>query len=199
MPVALIPSFLFYCLVAGITPGPANLCSLNAALRFGKKKAFRQWKGLFAGFWIVSLSSVMIVYFFGTVFHQYVKYLSIIGAIYILWLAFHVFTSKSGVECQDDEENVACNFKTGFYLQVSNVKVIIFCISALSSYVLPFTESFLVLLLVGAFLPFTGPMANLIWLGMGLKLQKLFQKHEKIMNLIMAGSLVFCAFSIVFL
>jgi len=35
MPISLIPSFLLYCFVGGITPGPANLCSLGAALRCG--------------------------------------------------------------------------------------------------------------------------------------------------------------------
>ncbi len=35
MPISLIPSFLLYCFVGGITPGPANLCSLAAALRCG--------------------------------------------------------------------------------------------------------------------------------------------------------------------
>ena len=35
MPVSLIPAFLFYCYTNGITPGPANLCSLSAgALSF---------------------------------------------------------------------------------------------------------------------------------------------------------------------
>lgn len=29
MPILLIPSFLLYCFVGGITPGPANLCSLG--------------------------------------------------------------------------------------------------------------------------------------------------------------------------
>ena len=36
MPVSVIPSFLLYCYVTAITPGPANLCSLSAALRLGQ-------------------------------------------------------------------------------------------------------------------------------------------------------------------
>ena len=47
MPVSLIPSFLIYCFVGAITPGPANLCSLGAALRYGRGPALRQWRGLF--------------------------------------------------------------------------------------------------------------------------------------------------------
>ena len=50
MPISLIPSFLIYCFVGAITPGPANLCSLGAALRYGRGPALRQWRGLFCGF-----------------------------------------------------------------------------------------------------------------------------------------------------
>lgn len=39
MPVSVIPSFLLYCYVTAITPGPANLCSLSAALRYGSGAA----------------------------------------------------------------------------------------------------------------------------------------------------------------
>ncbi len=42
MPVSLIPSFLAYCYIGAITPGPANLCSLSAALRYGKGPALKQ-------------------------------------------------------------------------------------------------------------------------------------------------------------
>jgi cysteine/O-acetylserine efflux protein len=55
MPILLIPSFLLYCFVGGITPGPANLCSLGAALRYGRGPALRQWRGLFCGFFLDSM------------------------------------------------------------------------------------------------------------------------------------------------
>ena len=50
MPLSLLPSFLLYCYVGAITPGPANLCSLSTALRYGKGPALRQWRGLLTGF-----------------------------------------------------------------------------------------------------------------------------------------------------
>lgn len=72
MPVSMIPSFLLYCYVAGITPGPANLCSLSAALRYGKETALRQWRGLFTGFFVVSMMSVAVTGLLGTVMNRYV-------------------------------------------------------------------------------------------------------------------------------
>ena len=43
MPVSLLPSFLSFCFINGITPGPANLCSLSTAMNEGKQAALRQW------------------------------------------------------------------------------------------------------------------------------------------------------------
>lgn len=193
MPLSLIPSFLFYCLVSGITPGPANLCSLAAALKYGKKQALNQWKGLFTGYVAVSFLAVLFTYFLGAVMQQYVTVLSYIGAAYILWLAFHIL--KSGNQA-DASSAKSCNFATGLMLQATNAKVIVFCITALSAYVLPYSHSFGRLLLVGMFLPLTGPSCNLIWLFAGLTLQKYFERYSRVINIVMALSLVVCAISL---
>ena len=49
MPSSILPTFLIYCFVSAITPGPANLCSLVSAMKYGKKQALLQWRGLFTG------------------------------------------------------------------------------------------------------------------------------------------------------
>ena len=66
MPTSLIPSFLIYCFVTAITPGPANVCTLASTLTYGKKKALVQWRGLLTGFVIISLAASIVVWFFGT-------------------------------------------------------------------------------------------------------------------------------------
>ena len=97
MPVTMLPSFLLYCFTGGITPGPANLCSLSAALRYGPGAALRQWRGLFTGFLLISLVSVAITWRLGAALGQYVGMLSWLGAVYMLWLAWHIARSpKSG-------------------------------------------------------------------------------------------------------
>ena len=130
----------------------------------------------------------------GTVLQRYVRFLSYVGAVYILWLAFHILLSKQN---KDENDKSDCNFWTGLLLQVTNVKVIIFCITALSSYALPYTNSFFTLLLIGLFLPLTGPTCNLAWLYTGVSLQKVFEKYQRPINIIMAVSLVICAISLI--
>lgn len=194
MPVSMLPSFLLYCYVGAITPGPANLCSLSAALRYGKGPALKQWRGLFTGFFLVSMGSVLATYLLGTVLDQYVGLLAWAGAAYLLWMAWHTLRSSADPARQEAD---APSFLKGLLVQLTNVKVIIFCMVALSSFVLPYTHAFRSLLLVGLFLPFTGPIANLAWLFAGAALQRLFANHRKAVDAVMAAALALCAASLV--
>ena len=118
MPISLIPSFLIYCYVNAVTPGPANLCSLSTALRHGKGPALRQWRGLFTGFCIISVTAVFLTYLLGTLLNEYVGYLSWIGALYLLWMAWHMLRS-AGVPVDDKSPDYPC-FRTGLLIQLSN-------------------------------------------------------------------------------
>ena len=194
MPASLIPAFLIYCYVGAITPGPANLCSLSAALRYGKKAALLQWRGLFTGFTCISLASVLITWLLGAALNQYVGMLSWLGAGYMLWMAWHMLRS-SGVQADKDPSRPS--FRTGLLVQMTNVKVMIFCLTALCSFVLPYSRALPHLLAVGLFLPLTGPMCNLVWLFAGASMQKLFVNHRKAVDIVMAISLAVCAVSLV--
>ncbi len=199
MSQALVLSFLLYAFVTAITPGPANLSSLAASLHFGKAVALRQWRGLFVGYAIVALMAVFVVYFVGTAFNEYIGYLSWIGAAYILWLAYHILTAGEISNENLNENNPALpSFKTGLFVQLTNVKIMVSCMTILSVYVLPNTNSFWILLAVGMFLPFTGPIMNLIWLFAGVAMKELFSKHRKMVDTVMAVSLAYCAFTLVF-
>lgn len=195
MPVTLIPSFLIYCYVGAITPGPANLCSLSAALRYGPGPALKQWRGLAAGFSLVAMAAVVITYLLGTLLNAYVGYLSWVGAAYLLWMAWHMLRAAGGAIAESDPAYPS--FRNGLLVQLTNVKIIVFCLAALSSYVLPYTQSFFSLLAVGLFLPFTGPLCNLVWLFAGASLKKLFVRYRKEVDLVMAAALALCAVTLV--
>ena len=190
----MIPSFLIYCYVGAITPGPANLCSLSAAIRYGRGPALRQWRGLFTGFFLVSMGSVAVTYFLGAVLDEAVAALSWLGAAYLLWMAWHTLRASADPARR---EAAAPSFRQGVLVQLTNVKIMVFCAVALSSYVLPYTHSFRTLLLTGLFLPLTGPVANLAWLFAGAALQKLFADHGRTVDAVMAAALALCAVSLV--
>lgn len=189
-------AFLVYCFVSGITPGPANLLSLATAISKGKAVALRQWRGLFVGFAADAFVSALVIYYLGTGFSEYIIWFKWIGAAYIVWLAIHLLLEAKEEADTAADPHQTNNFWTGFLTQLTNVKVIIFCMTALSGYVLPYTKSLWVFLLVGAFLPFTGPACNLIWLYTGATMQQFFRNHRKAVNIVMAIALIGCAVSI---
>lgn len=192
MPIALIPSFIFYGLISGITPEPANLCSFSAGIRYGKEAALQQWKGIFVGYGIVSLLSAVVTYLFGTALHEKLWIFSLIGFVYIMWLAVHML--KSDVKETDGNSN--CNFVSGLLVQLTNVKIMVFCITTLGAYVLPYNGTLQNLILVACILPFIGPVTNLVWIFAGDRLKNLFQNHQKTINVILAVSLMICAFNL---
>ena len=209
IPIEILPSFLFYCYISAITPGPANICSLSTSLQEGKKAAFQQWIGIFTGFFIVSIISVFVSYFLGTALNDKVQYLSFVGAAYLIYLAIHILAghnNKSEQKNDDEEKSPSINsseksffqyFLTGVLVQLTNVKIMLMCLTAITSFVLPYNRTFLPILAVGLFLPFTGPVANLVWLFAGLSLKRLFSNHKKTVNIVMSLSLILCAVSLV--
>ena len=186
-------SFLFYCLISSITPGPANLCSFAASLKFGRKAALKQWRGLFLGFFIISMLSVLICWLGGGLLGSYVRYLSYLGAAYLLWLACKMLRSSLNTDVSEADE---CSFKNGLLVNLTNAKIIIYCTTVLSIYVLPYSSSFTSLLAVGLFLPFTGPVCNLVWLFFGDFLRRFILQWQRQVNIVLALSLVLCAVSL---
>ncbi len=193
MPAAIFPSFLLYCYVNSITPGPANLCSLSTALRYGKTAALRQWRGLALGFFLDSMAAVVLCRVLGDVLGGAVRYLSWLGAAYILYLAWHTLRSAG---TPPEQEAHPPGFRRGLLVNLTNVKVILYCFTALGSFVLPYTRSLRWLLGVGLFLLLTGPVCNLLWVFLGVRLQRLFSRHQKAVDLVMAAALALCALSL---
>ncbi|MEE1162082.1 MAG: LysE family transporter [Lachnospiraceae bacterium] len=195
MPLALFPSFLLFCTISAITPGPANLCSLASAMAYGRVPALRQWRGIFIGYALVSLLVSVVVWGLGLTLNRYIGALAWVSAAYILWLAWNILHSSHDEQLQHREH---CNFYTGLFVQLTNAKIIVFCAAALTTYALPYAHSYLDVLKIALLLPlFGGPIANLLWLFAGAGLQRFFQKYQKPVNVVMALSLVFCAVNII--
>lgn len=192
MPIHVLLSLTIFSTVAGITPGPANITSLATSCQFGKKIALKQWIGIFIGFCTDYILGAVAVFFIGLALNKYVSMFSFVGAIYLIYLAFKMLKSSFSAE----EKKVSKpNFFTGFLVQLTNVKVILTCVTGLSTYVLPHTSNFLLLILYG--LPILlGPICNLVWLLAGLALQRFFSKYQKSLNIIFAILIFACAISL---
>jgi len=191
-------SFVVSNLIFSITPGPANITSLSTAIQHGRTVALRQWLGLFTGYAADSILAAFICYFLGAVLNEYVFVLSYIGAAYLVYLAIHMLRSSYGIS---QKEIKLPGFWTGFFVQITNVKVQITCFTVMTAFVLPYFQGFIPLLLTGLLLPvmpLSGPFCNLIWLFTGVGLQRFFKNHTKTVNIVMSISILICAATLIF-
>ncbi len=108
--------------------------------------------------------------------------LKYIGAAYIVWLAIHILMSKPMEEITDKKSD----FWTSFLLQFMNVKIILYAITIYSGYILPYSNSRLLLGVSVICNTLIGMSGCITWGVAGKLLQKQFVKHFRIMNIVMA-------------
>ena len=194
MPYSLLPTLLLQILVVGYTPGPANIFSLAMSLRHGRKQSMVMWLGLLTGFSIAVTLMAVITHFIGMAFGEYVGFLKYLGAAYIVYLAYRIWRSNR----QGNEKQGDCTFVSGMLVQMTNAKMLLFDLTAFSTFVLPYSNSLVDLLEVGAWLVLAGPGGNLVWLLAGSYLRQFFTKYGRQVDVVSAMALVLCALYIVF-
>lgn len=187
-------AFLSYVLVTTFTPGPNNIMSMSNASRYGLKKSIFFNVGIFFGFFIIiALCSIFSVTLYSLI-PSIKPIMTCIGAIYILWLAWKTY--KSNPHSESNNEKNTNTFLSGFLLQFVNPKVILYGITTVSTFIVPYYKSIYILTIFSVILAFVGFAATCCWSLFGSLFQKLLKKNNKIINIIMALLLVYCAVSL---
>ncbi len=191
MPHYVLGNFFIYAIINAITPGPGNILALNTITNYGWKKGRPLFYGIFAGYYIVQLICAIFVYGISSFLPNVLNVMKYIGAAYILFLAIHIAISKPPSENTEK----SASFVRGFMLQFVNVKIYMFGITALTGYVTDYSTSIWTLILFEMIIATIGTAATLIWTGMGALIQKFYKKHYRIINIILALTLLECIFS----
>ena len=128
-------AFFSYILLAAFTPGPNNIMSMTNAGRYGFKKAFPFNVGVLLGFLAVMSCCAAFAAVLYDVIPSVKPVMLSVGAAYILWLAWTVWRNKP----HEDKKGLSQTNTVfaGAILQFVNVKVILYGLTALSSFVLP--------------------------------------------------------------
>ena len=189
MPISVVSSLIVYMMVSSFTPGPGNILSLNTMTKYGWKKGKIVIWGICAGYYCVQMICAVCIYGLSLYVGSVLEVLKYIGGVYLVWLAFHIIASKP--ECEDEDKKPS--FWTGFLLQFVNVKIYIYGMTALSGYVVPYYSSFLALFLMALIIASVGSIASLTWAGLGMMIQKVYEKYYKGINIILGVFLMYCA------
>ncbi len=188
-------SFLTYAIVTAITPGPNNILSMSNGSRKGFRGALPFNFGILAGFTIVMLACTAFCNLLSTWIPKLKTPMLLIGAAYMLYLAWETFRSDGVLE----EGHARDGFFQGLLLQFVNPKIYIYCIMSMEAYILPvYSGQILPLVGFALLLAFIGFGFTLLWSGFGAIFKRLFSQHAKLVNTLLALLLVYCAISLFF-
>lgn len=188
-------AFFSYIFLTAFTPGPNNIMSMSIAGKYGFWKGLRFNVGVFFGFLCVMTVCAVFTRFLYSFIPVLEPVMVYAGAAYILWLAWTVWRDASHSESSGRiETNSVLN---GMILQFINVKVILYGLTAMTTFILPYYRSIPALTVFILILSLAGLAGTCCWSLFGAAFNRFFSSHRKLLNLGMAIFLVYCAISLV--
>jgi threonine/homoserine/homoserine lactone efflux protein len=173
-----------------ITPGPINIMSMNNAKNIGLRNSILFNLGNYTGHFIVMLVCLAFSKILYTVAPQIQLPMKILGAVYLSYLIIRTIIPSKRHKTKENGNNQ--HFLVGALLQFANVKIILFGITALTSYLLLYYESIPVLVLFTILMSTIQFAGCICWTLFGTVMNKLFIKHRTVLNIIMAIMLLYC-------
>ncbi len=185
-----LSDFLIYCFITAYTPGVNNLLSMSNAIRLGFRRSIRFNFGILAGFAVV----MSVCAAFSATPYSFLpkmkSVMQILGAAYMLYLAWKVWKSSADVNTDGGKE---ASFLSGMILQFANPKIYIYAITAMTLYTLPVYHSTGSMIAFTIVLALIGTSGSFVWASFGAAFCRVLSKHTKVVNLVMALLLVYCA------
>jgi len=182
------PSFLSYVIIMAFTPGPNNIMSMNNARNAGFKKGLTFNFGVLAGGFILMILCLLFSAFLYSFIPKIQLPMKILGAAYMAYIIFLLFIPSG----KHETKNYSGSFIVGMLFPLINPKAMMYGITAMSSFILPYYKEVPVLVLFAFFLAFTGFFSTICWALFGSLFSLLFTKHAKCLNFIMAMLLLYC-------
>lgn len=192
----LILSMTIYAIVSSFTPGPNNIMSLFYSKNYGIIGSIRFCIGVGLGFFLLLFVSNFFSSLLYQVFPKVQLFMKIFGAVYLLYLAYKIATSKS--TDNDGFNEKYNNIKFGMVLQFINPKATIYALSVVSAFVTPNFKEPLLQFIFLIYLAIIGFLGTFSWSIFGSLFKKFINRHELVFNLIMALLLVYTSISILY-
>lgn len=193
MTLSLLGTMLGYMTISSYTPGPGNILAMNTTTKFGWKKSKRLIWGICFGYLCVQFLCTIAVYGLNYILEPALSVIKYVGSVYMLWLSFHIISRRP----QTIEQDKTPTFRTGFLLQLVNVKIYFYIMTLLTAYLIPNINGLINLFAAGACIVLFGSVACLAWAALGVQLQDSYTKHYKTINLVLGLFLLYCAWNIV--
>lgn len=210
-------SLLLYCVVVTFTPGPTNIVILSIAQGEGTRRALVFSAGAAAAFALMLAASAALNSLLAELLPPAQPVLQLVGGAYMLYLAWKVYGMDVGPDVGPDVGDASAGatgdgaapdalavhgaatrsdqalFVTGFLMQFVNPKVVMFTLTVMPSFVALAQGSRGGVAAGVAAVSVIGWAAFAAWVGFGALLRRFLSAYRRVVNVLMALFLVYCA------
>ena len=213
-------SLLLYCVVVTFTPGPTNIVILSIAQGEGTRRALVFSAGAAAAFALMLAASAALNSLLAELLPAVQPVLQLVGGAYMLYLAWKVYGMDVGRDVGQDMGDAPAGgtdggaspgapdaptvrgaaprsgralFVTGFLMQFVNPKVVMFTLTVMPSFVALAQGSRGGVAAGVAAVSVIGWAAFAAWVGFGALLRRFLSAYRRVVNVLMALFLVYCA------
>lgn len=192
IPLAPLLTFVF---ITTYTPGPNNIASASSGILYGYRKTLPFLLGIISAFFIIMLSSGLLSAKLNELLPNFEAMIRIVGAIYILWLAYHSLRASYDFEVEKQD---APSYRQGFLLSILNPKGIVFGLSVHGAFLNPIADDFLLVLLASVLLASVAFTAISTWALFGAAIRHWLRNPlvQRWLNATLALLLVYTAIEI---
>lgn len=193
MPLSVLIEMTLSAILTVWSPGPNNILLLSTASKYGVAGNLRFMTGIWSGSLTLMCLSGLFCSTLGAVIPGIQPVMKYLGAAYILYLAWQTLKRQSPSEQIQEKKPT---WLMGFFLQLVNVKIIIYGLTMFSAYILPYESRIFMLFFFAVYLMVLGALGNLIWAVAGSVLKRFYNQSYKLINAAMALLLVWCSLRI---
>lgn len=191
-----LSAMLVYCAIMAITPGPHNLMCLYLGAKGGFRKSLRFITASILSLLVKCVLCGLLNVLLAEKIPTLVPYLKWLGALYMLYLAYHMV--RSGMKPDEDSaQSGEGTIRSGILLQLLNIKSWVAALSIFSVYVVPYTTGLAAILGSALLFPFLCLLCSFLWCGFGTAIQGLYRRWRLPVSIVLALLLAACALSAV--
>lgn len=177
MDTALLGSLMLFTLAGGVTPGPNNIILMSMGISYGFRRCLPYIAGVAVGFAIVLTCAILGL---GAVVERFpvlLKVTTVIGALWLVWLAFGYFKAALKPAVKADAPDAPIKKPMGFIDAVAfqwvNPKGLIFAFGAATAYMGIHPSLTMRIIIIVAMFNLAGLIGNAAWALGGTAINRL--------------------------
>lgn len=194
MSIELLPAITFI-LITTLTPGPNNITCTALGIHLGYRQTLPFMFGIMLGVFCVMSLCAFFASVILTQLPEIQKYLQIVGAFYIIWLAVALI---GNTDLQQNKVAAHKLFIRGFLLQFVNPKGIIYGLTLYTSFFAAWSGYTEMLLMSVILLSLQTLFANSVWTLLGSAAKKFLenQRIKQVISIVLSAILLAIAFDL---